>query len=102
MKIKNEYGVKSITMNPTAKCYCPLGKDWYTNEFEVKMQVQDIIPDYCEVERWVDEHLSGQSLIIEEAIKLFRQHLEETYSPVSLEVSSTVKDAKHFGVRVSA
>ena len=102
MKIKNEYGVKSITMKPTAKCYCPLGKDWYTNELEVKMQVQDIIPDYCEVERWVDEHLSGQSLIIEEALKLFRQHLEETYSPVSLEVSSTVKDAKHFGVRVSA
>lgn len=100
--MSNDYGVKSITMYPSAKCYCPLGKDWYTNEFEVKMQVKDAIPDYCEVEAWLDENIRGKSLIIEEAVSKFRQYLEGTYSPASLMVSSSVCDALHFPVVVEA
>ena len=100
--VKNEYGVRRITMYPEAICYCPLGKDWYTNKFEVVMTVKDMIPDYCEVEEWLDENLRGKPLIIEDAIDRFREYLSETYSPASLEITSTVDDAKHFPVRVEA
>ena len=100
--IRNDYGVRTLKMYPSAKSYCPLGKDWYTNEFEVKMQVKDAIPDYCEVEAWLDENIRGKSLIVEEAVSKFRQYLETTYSPVTLEVTSSVCDALHFPVIVEA
>ena len=100
--VKNEYGVKRITMYPEAMCYCPLGKDWYTNHFEVKMDIGSAIPDYCEVAKWLDENICGESLIIEDVLKKFRKYLNETYSPVALEVISSVNDAKHFPVRVEA
>jgi hypothetical protein len=100
--INNEYGVKRITMYPKAICYCPLGKDWYTNKFEVEMQVKDVIPDYCEVEKWLGENIRGKPLIIEEAVRMFREYLIETYSPASIELTSSVSDAKHFPVRIEA
>ena len=102
MMLRNEYGVKNITMYPEAICYCPLGNDWYTNKFEVTMQVNDVIPDYCEVEQWIDENIRGKSLIIEDALKKFREYLSETYNPAIFEVVSSVTDAKHFSVRVEA
>ena len=100
MMMKNEYGVKKVTMYPEAICYCPLGGDWYTNKFEVRMQIKDVIPDYCKVEEWLDENIRGKSLIIEDALKKFREYLSETYRPIALEVISSVNDAKHFPVRV--
>lgn len=98
--LKNDYDVKEVVMYPTAKCYCPLGNDWYTNKFEVRMTVGAVIPDYCEVEKWLDENISGKSLIIEEAVEKFHKYITETYSPLSLEVMSSVDDAKHFPVSV--
>ena len=100
--VKNDYGVRRITMYPEAICYCPLCKDWYTNKFEVVMTVEDMIPDYCEVEEWLDENLRGKPLIIEEAINEFHEYLSDTYNPESIEITSTVDDAKHFPVRVEA
>ena len=100
--IDNDYGVKRITMYPEAICYCPLGHDWYTNKFEVMMKVNDVIPDYCEVEKWLDKNIRGKSLIIEEALEGFREYLEETYRPTALEIISSVYDAKHFPVKVEA
>lgn len=100
--VKNEYGVKRVTIYPEAICYCPLGKDWYTNKFEASMAVGEVIPDYCEVEKWLDENIRGKSLIIEDAVARFRKYLTETYSPVALEVTSSVKDAKHFPVRIES
>ena len=98
--LKNEYGVKRITMYPEAICYCPLGNDWYTNKFEVKMNVKELIPDYCEIEKWLDKNIRGKSLIIEYALEMFRKYLIETYMPVSIKITSYVENAKHFAVRV--
>ena len=100
MMIKNKYGIKEITMFPTAICFCPLGNDWYKNQFEVKMQVNQNIPDYCEVEKWLDENICGKSLIIEEAVKKFHDYLVENYTPITVEIKSSVNDAKHFPVQV--
>ena len=100
--VMNEYGVKRIIMYPEAICYCPLGNDWYTNKFEVMMKVNDVIPDYCEVEKWLDKNIRGKSLIIEDALEKFRKYLTETYSPAFIEITSSVEDAKHFPVRVEA
>lgn len=100
MMIDNEYGIKEIVMYPVAICFCPLGNDWYKNQFEVKMQINQKIPDYCEIERWLDENIRGKSLIIEDAVNKFYSFLIETYKPVLIEIKSYVNDAKHFPVEV--
>ena len=99
--IKNEkYNIKEINMYPTAICFCPLGNDWYKNKFCVTMQPSSIIPNYCEIEEWLDDNIRGESLIIEEAISIFYSYLNETYRPITLEIKSHVEDAKHFPVEV--
>ena len=98
--IENKYGIKEIVLYPTAICYCPLGNDWYSNNFEVIMEVKDNIPDYCEVEKWLDENIRGKSLIIEDVLDKFYQYLQKNYNPIKVEVQSIVDDAKHFPVKV--
>ena len=99
--VKNTYGIGSISLSPTAKCYCPLGKDWYTNNFTVTFVPGEFIPDYCEVDKWIDENINGKELIIEAAVAALYDYLHDTYSPDKLVVSSQVKDAKHSPVQVA-
>ena len=54
--ITNKYGIKTIQISSKAKCYCPLGKDWYTNNFTIFFQVGEIIPDYCEMDKFIDDN----------------------------------------------
>ena len=55
MKIENKQGIDFIVMRPKAHCYCPLGADWYTNEFEISMTPDKYFPDYCDVEAFLDK-----------------------------------------------
>ena len=91
MKLKNTQGITRIVMKPKAICFCPLGNDWYTNEFEVEFFPEEFFPDYCDVEKFLDETIRGKSLIIEDAVKLLYSYFEE-YSPASLKVTSNVFD----------
>ena len=97
----SKYQIREINMYPTAVCFCPLGGDWYKNQFQVKMQPNLFIPDYCDIEEWLDNNIRGKFLIIEEELTLFYDYLNEMYEPVSLEIKSKVEDAKHFPVEVS-
>ena len=100
--ISNEkYQIKEINMYPIAICFCPLGDDWYKNKFQVRMQPNLIIPNYCDIEEWLDDNIRGKSLIIEDAVNLFYNYLIEEYKPVALEIKSHVEDAKHFPVEVT-
>ena len=51
--IENEYGISRIKIESTAKNYCPLGKDWYTNNFAIEIEVADSIPDYCHIDEYI-------------------------------------------------
>ena len=98
--IKNEYGIDEISIDSTAKCYCPLGKDWYTNQFSVTIKPNDYIPDYCELDVFIKDEINGKHLIIEAAVALLFQHITELYDPAYLEVVSYVDDAAHSAVTV--
>lgn len=99
--ISNEkYQIREINMYPTAICFCVLGNDWYKNQFHVKMQPHFFIPDYCDIEKWLDDNIRGKSLIVEEAVSIFYDYLIEKYHPIMLEIKSHVEDAKHFPVEV--
>lgn len=98
--VKNDFGIKNITIESTAKCYCPLGNDWYTNQFTVDFIPGEFIPDYCELDNWIAANINGKTMIIEDAVASLHKHLESTYFPAGLRVKSYVNDARHSTVTV--
>ena len=93
MKLENKQGITNITFKPKAVCFCPLGDDWYTNEFEIFMSVGEWFPDYCDIEKYLNENIRGKSLIIEDATRSLYNHINAEYKPGFLEVISRVNDA---------
>ena len=98
--VNNSFGIKAITIESTAKCYCPLGNDWYTNKFTVDFVPSKFIPDYCEMDNWIAANINGKTMIIEDAVATLHKYLESTYAPASLRVRSFVDDARHSSVTV--
>ena len=42
-KFENRYGVRKIVYKQKCRCFCPIGKADYTNEFTVTMEPAEII-----------------------------------------------------------
>ena len=99
--IENIYKVKSIEIEASAKCFCPLGPDWYTNQFCIYMDPGQKIPDYCDIDRWIRENLNGQSLIIEDATNRLYQHVMKEYEPFFCSIDNCVEDARHSKVTIT-
>ena len=74
-KFENRYGVRKIVYKQKCRCFCPIGKADYTNEFTVTMEPAEIIPDYCEIDKFIRECLEGESLVIEEAASKLKKKL---------------------------
>lgn len=98
--IKNTYGIRTIAITAEAKCFCPIGKDWYTNHFSIDFVPNELIPDYCEVDKFIEGNINGHHLIIEEAVNILHSYMKDTYAPSLVEVTSSVDDAKHCNVTV--
>lgn len=98
--VLNTYGIKQIKIESTAKCFCPLGQDWYTNRFLVDICPDKHIPDYCEFDKWIAENINGKELIIEDAVSKLYDYFTRTYEPKHCVVQSEVNDAKHSNVIV--
>jgi len=99
-KIKNEQGVRAITMRPTAYTKCKIGQDWYKCEFEAIFIPGDCYPDYMEVNAYVMENIDGMELNIEEAAQMLHDFLLK-YEPIRLTVINHIKGCKtHFDVDV--
>lgn len=98
--VENGYEIRGITIKNTAKCFCPLGKDWYTNNFVIHFTPDRNIPDYCEMDKWIDQNINGKELIIEAAVHMLHTYLKDTYKPKQVMVESHVTDARHSEVTV--
>ena len=92
MKQNNEQNISKIIMKPKAICFCPLGDDWYTNEFEVEFIPNESFPDYCDIEEFLNEQVRGKALIIENAVSIFYDYLKNEYEPSALKVTAYVND----------
>ena len=99
--IKNIYGVSDIKIKATAKCFCPLGQDWYTNHFEITFVPEEYIPDYCDIDSFIKENINGKHFIIEEAVAKLYDFIKEEYQPYELQIKSEVDDAAHSAVVVN-
>ena len=72
-------------------------------KIEVEMQsplMAEIIPDYCEIDKFIRECLEGENLVIEEAASKLKKKLVEDVHPSWIMVESAVNDASHGNVVV--
>jgi len=84
-----------------ARSFCPLGKKPYTHNFIVKFEPDKKIPDYLDVQAWIDETFNeSKAHTIEEAVCELAQHLDWEYEPNCVKVFDHVSDAAHFPVIV--
>ena len=100
-KFKNEYRVSKIKYTQKCRCFCPIGKADYTNNFTVTITPKKWIPDYCEIDKFIHEQLDGKSLVIEDAACKLKQWLTGKIHPYWVEVESDVTDGVHGHVTVT-
>lgn len=104
-KFQNSYSVQKIVYKQKCRCFCPIGKADYTNEFTVIIEPagapNGMIPDYCEIDKFIRESLEGESLVIEEAAYKLKQKIVEDVRPRRVTVESAVNDAVHGDVVVT-
>ena len=103
-KFQNSYSVQKIVYKQKCRCFCPIGKADYTNEFTVIIEPagapNGMIPDYCEIDKFIRECLEGENLVIEEAASKLKKKLVEDVHPSWIMVESAVNDASHGNVVV--
>lgn len=97
--IENKENVLFVEMFPKAKCFCPIGKAWYTNQFHISFYPYEYYIDYLDLENFIEENIEGKALTIESACSVLLSYFKKQ-NLNSVTVVSTVEDATHFNVRV--
>lgn len=97
---ENKYNISVIRMYKVIHNLCPIGKDLYTNNLDIKIIPGNTIPDYIEVEKSLDE-LEGKQMVIEDVVNQVLEKLKQ-YEPKKVNVVSSVSDAIHLEVNVEA
>lgn len=98
---KNEMGINEISFVHTVQCVCAIGKSLCTYNFEVEMVPGDVIPDYLEVQDYMDNEINMHFLTMEDATAALANYLDEVYAPTGGSVACICCDARHFAVRVA-
>ena len=102
-RFENTFGITDIILKPTAKnVFCPIGQQEYIANIIIYLYKVNTIPDYIEVETWINENISNNELTIEEvADKVKNYFVEEYCQDYQVDVEVKVDDAAHFPVEVS-
>lgn len=98
---ENTAQVLSIQYYKSCRCYCPLGKAWYTNNFTIDIEPADRLIDYLDIDAFIAEEIEGKELIIEDAAAKLKAYIKAAIDPVSVEVTTDVTDAGHGDVTVT-
>lgn len=96
---KNKQGISAIEMSQNIQAFCPLGNEYYTNQVFMQMTDMEVIPDYCDLDKFL-RGLSGKEMIIEDVVATVFDYLDKECKPKHLSVRSTVNDAIHLDVAV--
>ena len=99
-RFENNYNISEIRMSKKLHNLCTIGQDWFTNNIEIEMYPNEIIPDYIEVDKMLDT-FEGKEMVIEEVVNGILENLKE-YKPKYISVISRVNDAQHLAVEVKA
>lgn len=97
---ENKQGITEIEMEQSIQAYCPLGDEYYTNQVYMQMTGMQVIPDYCDLDKFL-RSLAGSKMIIEDIVATIFNKLDTDCIPEHLIVSSVVTDAVHLNVTVT-
>ena len=113
---KNTQKITKIIFEPkTTHNFCPLGQLYcdelekngspkmlphYTNHFRITFIPGEFVCDYIDVEKWIVANINDKNLIIEDAVTVLYDYVNETYKPTYLKVETYVDDAMHGAVQV--
>ena len=97
---ENKYNISKIKMFKKVHNLCTIGQDWFTNNLEITIIPDKIIPDYIEVDKSIQE-FEAKELVIEEVVNGILEELKK-YDPKYISVKSSVNDAMHLPVEVEA
>lgn len=98
-RFENKYNISNIKLRKLIHNLCTIGQDWFTNNLEIEIVPNKIIPDYIEVDNMIQE-FEGKELVIEEVVNGILENLKE-YEPNYIKVISKVEDAMHLPVEVT-
>lgn len=91
--IRNDMHVDKIVYRDNLRCYCPLGKSFYTNKLLITIIPNKHIPDYIKLHEEILS-LVDKVFIIEEAVASVLDIVAKC-NPLKATVTSYVSDASH-------
>ena len=97
--MENKYGITSYDFEREIQAFCPLGQDYYTCKIVVTFSPDEMLFDFCEIDKFI-QSLSGQNAIIEELVNGVYENLMK-YEPRTLTVKGIAKSNTHFDVTVT-
>lgn len=100
-RFENKMNISSLEMHPTVKCICTIGQTLCTYEMHIHFMPNRVIPDYLEVDEFINQ-MYGKEYTMEEAAAYVADYLFAEYAPVTVDVTLTCKDARHFPATVNA
>lgn len=98
-QFENTMGIDEISFWVRSRCFCPLGDDFYTNQFKVSFVPGKMIPDYLDIQQEINERIESKPLTVEDAVAVMFDIVND-YEPLELYVESHGDDAVHFPVTV--
>lgn len=99
-EFENTMEITEIEFEKHVQAFCPLGKAYCTYELTVTIHPNLWIPDYCELEAFLNK-MAGGTMTIEECVDQVYGHIWLVYRPHHLVVSLYCGDAVHFPVTVT-
>lgn len=97
--ISNTQEISIIKADKRISLYCPIGKDYYTADINIKFVPNAFYMDYIDLDVFLNK-LSGLSLTIEDAVNEIYNELQR-YKPKKVNVTIEAFSNTHLHVIVS-
>lgn len=97
--ISNTQSISVIKADKRISLYCPIGKDYYTADVNIKFLPNAFYMDYIELDQFLN-NMGGSNLTIEEATEKIYNELQR-YMPKKASVTIEAYSNTHLNVTVT-
>lgn len=99
MRIENKYKVNELTYEASAFVYCPMGNDWGHIDIFAKIKPNKYLPDYCDIDNFIEKNIEGKTLITEavgfEVYNFIKNEIEPERLSVKVHSNNTSMHSCH-------
>lgn len=98
--MRNSEDISKVTLTKQIKAWCPIGKQGYLANVTVEVLPVDEIPDYCKLDKELD-NINGEALIIEELATEVYAIAKAAFGNAPAKATVDVKESAHMPVTVA-